>query len=202
MQALCCLPFPRKRVRIADENAITTLDKVTPPSYDFVSNEDADYQQYLWHLVLEEKTWSFAEARKLVNGTDTVTDMTTPETYLQGLTAAYNESGFGQHMPRIREIFANVESFTHAITIMVQSDMICSLLWGSLMLVFQVSPRPCPCHTDYFYIGMTELTESSLFCAPQVSGTPQGRCSPTWLSNCHASTHMPIFYTPHDSTSH
>jgi hypothetical protein len=42
-------------------------------------------------------------------------------------------------MPRIREIFESIEPFTHAVSTMAQSDMICSLLWGSLMLVFQVS---------------------------------------------------------------
>lgn len=143
MQALCCLPSFRRQVQKVDENA-TKSYVAPPPAYDFTVNEGADYQQRLWHLVLEEKTRSLTEARKLVNTRDSVTDITTPETYLQSLTAAYNENGFAQRMPRIREIFASIEPFAQTITTMVQSEIICALVWGSLMLVFQVSPRPCP----------------------------------------------------------
>jgi len=145
MQALCCLPSPRKRVRTIDENERKPSIS-RPPAYDFIINEGADYQQCLWQDVLEEKTESVAEAQKLVNRKDMVTDITTPETYLQSLTAAYNENGFATRMPRIREIFETVEPFTQAISTMAQSDRVCSLLWGSLMLVFQVSPRPRPGH--------------------------------------------------------
>lgn len=145
MQALCCLPSSRKRVRTTDENE-KRPSAVGPPAYDFTVNEGADYQQRLWQDVLEAKTESVDEAKKLVNRKDMVTDITTPETYLQSLTAAYNENGFAQRMPRIREIFESIEPFTHAISTMAQSDRACSLLWGSLMLVFQVSPRPRPGH--------------------------------------------------------
>jgi hypothetical protein len=147
MPVICCLPLSRRQVRTTDEDSTKTC-VVSPPAYDLIANEGADYQQRLWSLVLDEKKRSLTQARNLVKTRDTVTDITTPETYLQSLTAAYNESGFAQRMPRIREIFANIEPFTQAITTMVHSEMICALLWGSLMLVFQVSRCSCPCQTN------------------------------------------------------
>jgi hypothetical protein len=85
MQALCCLPSPRKRVQTTGElekKSSAASAATGPPAYDFIANEGADYQQRLWQAVLEEKTESVSEATKLVNRRDMVTDVTTPETYL------------------------------------------------------------------------------------------------------------------------
>ncbi|KAE8440608.1 hypothetical protein EG329_007027 [Mollisiaceae sp. DMI_Dod_QoI] len=44
-------------------------------------------------------------------------------------------------MPRIREIFSDIEPFVSAINTMVQANAVAALVWGSLTLVFQVTSQ-------------------------------------------------------------
>lgn len=106
---------------------------------DFLADEGSNYQQDLWQMVVQQKLLQIQRQSALFNVEDN-TD-STPEAFLQTLTALYNSNGFAPRVPRLREIFLGIEPFTAAIHTMTKSNPIAALVWGSLTLIFQVSPE-------------------------------------------------------------
>lgn len=83
-------------------------------------SEGASYQQDLWQTVLQRKT---RNNRLTITGSSD-----TSELFLQSLTTAYNQNGLAQKMPRIREIFSDIEPFVSAINTMVQANAVAALV--------------------------------------------------------------------------
>lgn len=135
-----CFVRPSTPNLVADDERREILEKSFSggsDGSDSSSDEGADCQQDLWKLVLRQKLSKTKQCPTPINVE--VSDNSTTETFLQTLTASYNENGFAQKMPRVREIFSSMEPFVITINTMVQSNIIASLVWGSLTLVFQVS---------------------------------------------------------------
>ena len=86
------------------------------------SDEGATYQQDLWQLVLQRKLCKTKRYPDQLTMTTPAGSYFTPEAFLQNLTTTYNQNGFAQKVPRIREIFLNIEPFVSAINTMVQAN--------------------------------------------------------------------------------
>jgi len=104
------------------------------------SDEGANYQQDLWQSVLQRKLYKSSRYPNQLMTIPAGSNFTA-EAFLQNLTTAYNQNGFAQKVPRIREIFQNIDPFISAINTMVQANSVASLVWGSVTLVFQVKLR-------------------------------------------------------------
>jgi len=126
-----CRGYPEKIIKSESEGS------------DLLADEGANYQQDLWQLVLQQKI--LQTRQRLIPIDLEVNDSSTPETFLQILTASYSTNGFAQHVPRLKEIFLGIEPFVAAIKTMATSHAAAALVWGSLTLIFQVSPEGIGC---------------------------------------------------------
>ena len=132
-----------------DDKTVTSTTS-TASSQDILGNEGSKYQSDLWRLTLTEKS---SEIRKRLKNNRSafvmpsfdvdpqsfVTESATAESFLQSLTGVYNQNGYAQRMPRIREIFGSIEPFIASVSTMAQTNMVAALIWGSMTIVFQVS---------------------------------------------------------------
>lgn len=113
---------------------------------DLSKNEGADYQRELWRQALDEGRKSFEARQKRVdrpgdsvrNASDSG-DNASGEAWLQRLTVQYNERGWRLKMATVRDVFQTIRPFTSAVTTLAQSNDVAQVVWGSLMLVFEVS---------------------------------------------------------------
>jgi hypothetical protein len=154
----------------------TILEKVwSAPSSD--ESEGASYQQDLWQMVLQRKT---RNNRLTITGSSD-----TSELFLQSLTTAYNQNGLAQKMPRIREIFSDIEPFVSAINTMVQANAVAALVWGSLTLVFQVTSQPVVDKKNYL---LTTLHIFSLSCGFPIYSITRAKCCLNCLEFCLGSS--------------
>lgn len=152
MDLFCCLSAGPKDDSGSNSYSKVFLSKESNelPKLNLLEDEGEGYQRDLWQLAISEKAQQLdkiAGSRSpSVQGEDVAAIQTvfkantsaSPDDFLQALTALHNKSGLAQRMPRIREIFADIQPFISAVNTLVQADMASALVWGSLCLVFAV----------------------------------------------------------------
>lgn len=146
MDFFCCLSGSSDDDVIQhSEKPSSTKDNGTL-GLNLLEDEGENYQKDLWQLLLAEKTRLLTEAsnrrsQKTLNPDITTiraADITSPNDFLQSLTTLYNKNGYAQRMPRIRELFSDIQPFISAVNTLVQTNVVSALVWGSLCLVFEV----------------------------------------------------------------
>lgn len=152
MDLFCCLAGRPKHATVSHSHSekLSSTGTNDLPKLNLLEDEGESYQRDLWQLAISEKAQQLDKAcssRSLSIQDQDVAEIqavfkanttASPDDFLQALTALYNKNGFAQRMPRIREIFADVQPFISAVNTLVQADMASALVWGSLCLVFAV----------------------------------------------------------------
>ncbi|KAK2593959.1 hypothetical protein QQS21_008318 [Conoideocrella luteorostrata] len=122
-------------INLEDDRGWLVVEKPMHKDVDLVMDEGAHYQQDLWQQALHDRLL-LTQQRPICLNVDFY-NLSTPETFLQALTASYNSNGLSRFVPRLRNTFLAIEPFVTAVSTMTTSNMLVSLVWGSLMSIFQ-----------------------------------------------------------------
>ncbi len=130
----CCLSR-RKKIPIYGN---ATGSELRLERIDLLDDEGAATQTDLWQLCFREKVVSSTSHNRTFFSTSHENISISMESCLRTLNDAYAEHGFAKYQGRIKGILEAVQPFVSAIDVLVQNEQIASLVWGSLMLLFQV----------------------------------------------------------------
>ena len=130
----CCLSR-RKKTHIYGNAAESELrlEKI-----DLLDDEGAATQNDLWQLCFREKIVSSTSQNRTFLSTSQENISISMESCLRTLNEAYAGHGFAKYQGRIKGILEAVQPFVSAVDSLVQNEQIASLVWGSLMILFQV----------------------------------------------------------------
>jgi hypothetical protein len=129
-----------------DENAVAldttsaeerlALKNARLEKFNILKDEGQNIQEDLWTLTVREKLLCSKTSEDPFY--QELPNIATYESSLQALTECYESNGFSKRLPIVKSILDSVQPFIQAISTMVQSSMVASLVWGSLQVVLQV----------------------------------------------------------------
>ncbi|KAI0453559.1 pfs domain-containing protein [Xylaria acuta] len=155
MNQLCCFPLNLKKPSL---NGITRQGSAASDSIkdgtspDLLNDEGSDYQNRLWRIALVEKRQMLEDTMAKIDPLpknnsvalstklDNLVSLT-PESCLQTLSSMYWQNKFSKRMPRLRQIFVNMEPFVASITTIAQTHEVAAVVWGCLTFVMQSIKR-------------------------------------------------------------
>ncbi|PMD52524.1 pfs domain-containing protein [Hyaloscypha bicolor E] len=128
-----------------DEN-VAALDTTDPEErfalknselekFNLLKDEGQNIQEEFWNLIVQEKLFYSKTSEDPFY--QEFPNTSTYESSLQALTEYYESNGFSRRLTTVKSILDSMKPFTQAISTMVQSSMVASLVWGSLQIVLQ-----------------------------------------------------------------